>query len=138
MMASTSAMAQSAVYKSAPMPAFSWTGFYGGVNLGYGFGAKQKESGHQISYANLNSPNDQELSPGGPAWDTSSSLNGMLGGVQLGYNFQANPYWVLGFVGRHPGQRLTQFAPGGVQCNQRPVLSAAGGRLAGVAGGRHG
>ena len=105
MMSSTSAMAQSAVYK-APPPVFSWTGFYGGVNVGYGFGAKQNESGHQIWYANLNSPNDQGLSPGGPAWDTSSNLTGVLGGVQLGYNFQANPWWVFGFVGDIQGSGL--------------------------------
>ncbi len=54
-------------------PAFSWTGFYAGVNAGYGFG-KSDWSGGGVG---------------------STDPKGFLGGGQLGYNLQTG-YWVWG------------------------------------------
>jgi outer membrane immunogenic protein len=56
------------VYK-AVAPMFSWTGFYVGGNVGYGWGSKDWESG------------------GGAV--ISPDPNGFLGGAQLGYNWQS-------------------------------------------------
>jgi outer membrane immunogenic protein len=59
------------VYKAQPA-VFNWTGFYAGVHVGYGWG-------------------DADLD-GGPA-----QPDGILGGLQLGYNWQARgSRWVLG------------------------------------------
>jgi len=64
------------VYKAPPPPVavFDWTGFYIGINLGYGFGRA-------------------DISSGGVTG--SEDLNGVLGGGQLGYNWQTGN-WVLG------------------------------------------
>jgi outer membrane immunogenic protein len=55
------------VFTPAPTvaPAFSWTGFYAGVNLGYGWGEFTADAG--------------------PITDTA---HGFLGGAQIGYNYQ--------------------------------------------------
>jgi outer membrane immunogenic protein len=67
------------VYAPAPPPPFSWTGFYLGGNLGWGW-----------------------TSGDGTLWNTfvgaipiSGDGNGVLGGIQAGYNWQTGP-WVFG------------------------------------------
>jgi outer membrane immunogenic protein len=75
----------------APTPVYSWTGFYVGANIGGGWG-------HQnINYT----PNDpassvvintfQYLVSG-----DSFGLSGVVGGLQLGYNYQFNRNWLIG------------------------------------------
>lgn len=70
-----------------PPPMFSWTGLYGGVNIGYGFGASSTESGWLIDAAGVN-----------PAFwgGNNQNLNGVLGGGQVGYNYQFSPWLVVG------------------------------------------
>ena len=76
-----------------PPPAFSWTGLYGGINIGYGFGT-----------GGLRKPADSAISgtgglqtlPLGSAWSVPQNLNGVLGGGQVGYNYQISPWLVLG------------------------------------------
>jgi outer membrane immunogenic protein len=67
-------------YDKAPVyvePVYDWTGFYIGANLGYSWGRSADTS---------------TLSAGGPPilfTDTvSSHMNGVIGGGQLGYNWQ--------------------------------------------------
>ena len=60
-------------------PAFSWTGFYVGANLGYGWGDASGTIG--VTGAGT-----------GPL---SGDADGILGGVQAGYNWQTGP-WVFG------------------------------------------
>jgi len=76
----------------APPPAFSWTGLYGGVNIGYGFGSGGRDTGVLAYYAIGNAI----ALPTGTAWYISNDLNGVLGGGQVGYNFQFNPWLVVG------------------------------------------
>jgi outer membrane immunogenic protein len=117
---------------SASAVARSWTGLYGGLNIGYGFGAGGRGEGSQTSYAN-NSPTavfpfDTEThGAGGPAWNRSADLNGVVGGVQFGYNYQLNPWLVAGLETDFQGSALsaatsatnttaitlTPFPPGG-------------------------
>ncbi len=54
---------------------YAWTGLYIGANLGYSWG--------RASISNA-------------ATSTSVNLNGVLGGVQIGYNWQLDPKWVVG------------------------------------------
>jgi outer membrane immunogenic protein len=64
-----------------PAPAvYSWNGLYWGVNVGYGWGS---------------SDYDAVLTGIGPA-SRSEKMDGVIGGVQSGYNYQFGN-WVLGF-----------------------------------------
>ena len=87
--ASAADLPQRPVYKAAPLmvaPAPAWTGFYVGGNIGYGWGT---------GAANYNDP-----ALGGSGLPTSFSgannLDGIIGGVQVGYNWQLNNSWVTG------------------------------------------
>jgi outer membrane immunogenic protein len=93
-----------------PPPAFSWTGLYGGVNIGYGFGNGNQSS---TSWSYLGSallpvgraiPNEEARSapvflpftPTGGAFYTPSNIDGVTGGGQIGYNYQFSPWLVVG------------------------------------------
>jgi outer membrane immunogenic protein len=75
---------------AVPPPVFSWTGFYAGVNAGYGFGNDHNQTDLSIPLA---FPGSLLTSPPG----TSVTPKGGLGGVQVGYNWQAAPHWLVGF-----------------------------------------
>ena len=65
------------IYKATP--AFSWSGLYGGISGGYGWG-ENKISDGAVNAGALNTYK--------PA--------GWFGGVQLGYNSQFAPHWLIG------------------------------------------
>jgi len=71
------------VYKAplAPVPVYSWTGFYLGVSGGYGFGSTR--------HTNV----DNGINSG-----TDNNLNGGIVGLTYGYNWQTGPL-VLGLEG---------------------------------------
>ncbi len=71
-----------------PPPPFTWTGLYGGVNIGYGFGDGDQDPGYAITAF--------PAVFGTPAWTISNDMNGVLGGGQVGYNYQFNPWLVVG------------------------------------------
>src|SRR4051812_45237673 len=83
-------MAVKAVPMPAPMLIETWAGFYIGVNVGYGAG--------RVRYATSTS----NVFPGSAQFgttDTTASeraLTGVIGGGQIGYNWQMGPGWVLG------------------------------------------
>jgi outer membrane immunogenic protein len=72
-----------------PAPVYSWTGFYVGGNVGYGWGTAE----NNLSFS-------QPLS-GGPGSATlgaadSNRIKGVIGGLQAGYNWQLAPSWLAG------------------------------------------
>ena len=70
----------------APVPVFTWTGFYVGVNIGYGFGGSNTITGSDVYLGNY-----PATVPGLNAafnGNGGSKLNGILGGGQIGYNWQ--------------------------------------------------
>ena len=89
-----------------PPPALTWTGFYAGLNIGGGWNSN--------SVNNLNAPYwDPNYALGAtipsPAWgptpnlfflptstNNSGTSGGVVGGGQVGYNFQFNPSIVVG------------------------------------------
>ena len=76
-------------------PVISWTGFYAGLNVGYGWGDADPDvagTGTSISFPAI-IPITNSLAFGGAH---SQNLNGVIGGGQVGYNYQFSPKWVLG------------------------------------------
>ena len=89
------------VYIPPPPPPPLWTGFYGGLNIGGGWDANGGQSGASAYY-------DPNISIGAnpfpavgpnlfflPNGNTLGSASGVVGGAQVGYNFQFNQF-VLG------------------------------------------
>ena len=80
------------VYKAPAAVAPSWTGFYVGANIGGGWGSRN------VDYV----PNDPAavvlFGPGfnGAPPSASFTSSGVLGGLQLGYNWQFNRNWLIG------------------------------------------
>jgi outer membrane immunogenic protein len=70
--------AKAPIYKAPAAIVWDWTGFYVGGNVGYSW-SKWGNSGLASS--------------------ASPSVNGALGGLQAGYNWQLNPTWVVGLEG---------------------------------------
>jgi outer membrane immunogenic protein len=81
----------------APAPAlYSWTGFYAGINGGYGWSnSKTTLAGLDPASAEfINGDLTVGFSPG--QFATSFNQHGWLGGGQLGYNWQFSRTWVAG------------------------------------------
>jgi outer membrane immunogenic protein len=74
----------------APMaaPAYSWTGFYVGLNGGYGW-----KSDPTASFADTGTTDEFPNISRAPV---SYGLKGFTGGVQAGYNWQVNKNWLFG------------------------------------------
>jgi iron complex outermembrane recepter protein len=100
-------------YKAPVLLAWSWAGPYLGLNLGYSAGKSKTDATFSDATA------------GTPLFVTGSSekLNGAIGGVQAGYNWQAGN-WVTGLEAdiQKSGQRAapTYVCPGAV-CNPTVV-----------------
>ena len=97
---SSSAMAADLpIYKAPPPLAVvpSWTGFYVGGNIGYSWGDAQTDfaaSGSTITSHPVfpgTFPSNFNL-----ADSNKAGLSGIVGGGQIGYNFQFSPRWVVG------------------------------------------
>lgn len=71
----------------APVPIHTWSGLYAGLNVGYGFGNNALEQGSMVEY-----PNGKYLG----FWNKNQSPTGVVGGGQIGYNYQVNPWLVVG------------------------------------------
>jgi len=71
----------------APAPVYSWTGFYGGANVGYSWG----RSSDSWNYFAPNITTGSTICGAGAYCISGSgtdNLNGVIGGLQAGYNWQ--------------------------------------------------
>lgn len=99
MMAAGSAMAADLPLKAPPLPVWSWTGFYAGGNLGYGWASDPSTLNDSTSTTltrcdNCDTPTPT-LTPLGTtvtaaAGTANVNPNGVIGGLQVGYNWQNN------------------------------------------------
>lgn len=84
-------------YTKAPplSPAYNWTGFYAGANVGYGFGDQTASfvGGDPFIQDFTSGPG---YPPGTQIPSAAINLKGITGGLQFGYNFQVAPQWVMG------------------------------------------
>ncbi len=83
----------------APAPVYSWTGWYVGGNVGYGWGLANTDLGGNVTTTNIIGGNRTPTPPFSEAFANSNTAhpNGVIGGAQIGYNYQFSPYVVLGF-----------------------------------------
>ncbi len=97
------------VYAPPPPPAPMWTGFYGGLNAGYGWGtsnnigtdaaavtdpwAVSNNTATGATYTTRAIPGVTSLASSGLA---SVDQNGFIGGAQVGYNYQFGPSFLVG------------------------------------------
>jgi outer membrane immunogenic protein len=84
--AAVTQLAAVGAFAAPPAPAaYSWTGFYIGGNLGYGWG----RSSNQVTFVD-------PFFPFVAASSEADGLNRVIGGAQLGYNWQFSPHAVWG------------------------------------------
>jgi outer membrane immunogenic protein len=86
------------VYIPPPPPPPLWTGFYGGLNIGGGWDANGGQSGASAYYDPTFSIGANPFPAVGPNLfflpngNTLGSQGGVVGGAQVGYNFQFNQF----------------------------------------------
>jgi outer membrane immunogenic protein len=104
----------SVAFAAPPPPAmWSWTGFYIGANIGYGWGSSEAN----VSFADAK----------GPLSTLSGTVHpdGVIGGGQLGYNWQFGR-WVAGletdFQGSDQRGTINLFCPAGI-CSAAAVTT---------------
>src|SRR5262245_10847 len=86
-LASAADLPRKAPVAPPPLPVYSWTGFYIGGHVGYGW------RNVDTSYTPLPDP----VAFGALAPTVlGTDVNGVFGGGQIGYNWQASPHWVIG------------------------------------------
>lgn len=79
------------------VPVFTWTGFYVGVNAGYGFSDNNSaRSLTAYNVAGANAPLGSQISGG--AFGSNNNRDGFVGGGQVGYNYQMGNF-VIGLEG---------------------------------------
>lgn len=81
-------------------PVYDWSGFYAGVNAGWGWGDIDSTDNSMTTSGALVGITPGAFDPPAtfPGSDRSDKADGLLGGVQAGYNYQLNQ-WVVGIEG---------------------------------------
>ena len=72
-----------------PVPVFTWTGFYAGINAGYGFGTGNDDN--RTTTVLATAPAFLPGTVGGVAFNNRNTNEGFVGGGQIGYNYQFTP-----------------------------------------------
>jgi outer membrane immunogenic protein len=78
-------------------PVYTWTGFYVGGNVGGSWGNARTDIAGSATSVSVFGPITIQNPPVAFADSQTQRLNGIIGGGQIGYNYQFSPRWVLGF-----------------------------------------
>jgi outer membrane immunogenic protein len=120
-----------------PPPPAVWTGFYAGLNIGGGFGTGDTQYGAEgpIGWTFV-PPGALFLTPGA-AWTEATNLSGVIGGGQVGYNYQFGAgglgSWVVGLEADIQGAGLSSHSQGYGNVFLPASLGLAGGAGVGAA-----
>jgi outer membrane immunogenic protein len=99
------------VYSPPPLPAFTWSGFYLGVNAGGIFPDKG-----DLAFRGDPAVVGPLIVAGIIPPNAGLKSDGFIGGGQIGYNWQVSPAWVLGIESDFQGTSLSKdfaFTNGG-------------------------
>jgi outer membrane immunogenic protein len=77
-------------------PSFTWTGFYAGLNAGYGSGNLNTDLRAIPVVAPAGLPAALGFTLAGASAKVKDTAGGFIGGGQVGYNYQFDPNWVAG------------------------------------------
>jgi outer membrane immunogenic protein len=98
-MAMAADMAVKARPMAPPVPIYVWNGWYAGVNVGYGWGTEEHSTETVLTGTAF--PTAGGVVAGQPLYGSPNSFRsraeGVLGGGQIGYNYQISPNGVIGF-----------------------------------------
>jgi len=121
-------MAVKAPRAVAPVAVYAWNGFYIGGNVGYGFGQDGTATEAVVSGAGF-----PIIGGGVPLYGGTNSFNvparGVIGGVQVGYNWQTASNFVLGLEADIQGSDMKNGVNCVVTCNTPVVTTTASGIL---------
>ena len=102
----------------APLPViYNWSGFYIGGNLGGAWSS---------GWSSTSNPVPSEVFVGFPPMALSNTASGVIGGGQIGYNWQFNGNWLLGVETDFQGAHLQS----GSTVSPVPLSPTAGGGFA--------
>jgi outer membrane immunogenic protein len=123
-------MAERPYTKAPPLaPAYNWTGFYAGVNVGYGFGDRTAvlSGGDPLIQNDLSGA----VPSGTQVPSAAYNMRGVTGGVQAGYNFQVAPQWVVGLETDFNGLDFNASGASAFRLGPLPGMSSPMGLVAG-------
>jgi outer membrane immunogenic protein len=113
-------------YTPPPPPAYSWTGFYIGGNFGYSSG--KAETHFNADAITVNTTSGPVTIPGFVGSDPIKP-QGIIGGGQIGYNWQFSPNWVVGLEAdiQASGEKASKsIFDGFAFTNAAPVVTVSG------------
>ena len=100
---------------AAPAAVYNWTGFYLGINGGGGW-TKSQEGLAAGPLSGISGINTATCGLASPAGDCQHNLSGILGGGQLGYNWQS-ANWVYGLEGLFDAANINGTTNGSTTIN---------------------
>ena len=85
-------------YKAPVAKAYNWTGLYVGGNIGYGWGGNTGGQWDSFTDLSLSPFSEQPFTRCRRQSTSGVKPDGIIGGGQIGYDWQISPQWVLGVV----------------------------------------
>jgi outer membrane immunogenic protein len=81
----------------APAPVYNWSGWYVGGNIGASFGrVKTDFNVAPVTVLATEGVNSVQFQTPGLGGSNIENPSGLIGGGQIGYNWQLSPIWVVG------------------------------------------